>query len=472
MQSSDHHRLGDCGKRVTYANMADLSFASLEKCFINPSANISPTAKPEIRSIISQIAQDRDTIIVESVDYEYILAAASALLNNNYGYLLLGVAQNRYKNIKGVEPKEGLAKDIIDLVKSSLSPEKIYYSIESAEYKWGERSVFVFAFTNISNHSFTYHDKHYHIENNAPVESTTTYLLSSKHKRDIILESFNENHYNKLNLLTEELQIISEQRYALKTIEYIEEDGITLSNIFDIELVKPVDCDDVETDVQFGNSSGKVYVVDMESVQKIRGEDYYVRCTGIRDNKFAFSSENKYSGKAILLTPRGATYLIMEDEFNIVNLLGCHVVLLRVSEEFSFISIFSVLAWLKSSAFLWYVETLFGDSDIFKADIFRKLRIPASLLDSGIAHKLESSILNIMEIERAFLRQQEEMSDSLDGHLDNEYLTKSAQIHNKKVDPIASEIDDIINTTIGIDTDTLVYLYNFLKLSDYHSLGW
>ena len=76
-----------------------------------------------------------------------------------------------------------------------------------------------------------------------------------------------------------------------------------------------------------------------------------------------------------------------------------------------------------------------------------------------------------MEIERAFLRQQEEMSDSLDGHLDNEYLTKSAQIHNKKVDPIASEIDDIINTTIGIDTDTLVYLYNFLKLSDYHSLG-
>ena len=63
------------------------------------------------------------------------------------------------------------------------------------------------------------------------------------------------------------------------------------------------------------------------------------------------------------------------------------------------------------------------------------------------------------------------MSDSLDGHLDNEYLIKSAQIHNKKVDPIASEIDDIINTTIGIDTDTLMYLYNFLKLSDYHSLG-
>ena len=28
-----------------------------------------------------------------------------------------------------------------------------------------------------------------------------------------------------------------------------------------------------------------------------------------------------------------------------------------------------------------------------------------------------------------------------------------------------------IHTTIGIDTDTLVYLYNFLKLSDYHSLG-
>lgn len=32
-----------------------------------------------------------------------------------------------------------------------------------------------------------------------------------------------------------------------------------------------VEWDDVETDVQFGNSSGKVYVVDMESVQKNQG---------------------------------------------------------------------------------------------------------------------------------------------------------------------------------------------------------
>ncbi len=469
IQSSDHHSMNECGRRITYVNMNSLSFSSLEKSFNYPTSNISPTARPEVRNIINQISQDRNTILSDTLDYDFVSKASCALLNNKFGYLLIGVTSDSHRNIKGIHKEDNMYERIIEHIMSSIVPDKIYYSINFVEYKWGDKVVLLLEFDNISNHSFAYGNVHYHIEGNVPIASTTDYLLSPTFKKELVLEEFNENHYNKLNSLSMELQIISEQRFALKVIDKIETDGVNLSSLFDIKVIDPTNEDYVGCELNFGYSEGNVYSVD--SMSRIRGENYYVRCTGFRNNKLSFDDNYSYKGKAILMTPRGVTYLLPEENVSIYNYLGCHVVLLRLKEEFSFLSLHSVLAWLKSSAFLWYIETLFADSDIFKPALFTKIRIPASLLRANVAQKLENCILNIMEMERNFLvRQEEIMSNSTKVQEDREFWDNFAKEHNCQVDVLAKEIDDIINEQLGFDAETQNYLYRFLDFANYHIL--
>ena len=375
IQSSDHHNQADCAKMLTYVCLEKISFACLVDAFRNPDVNISPTADPETRSIINRFANSKKIINIEShTSTEAILKAACAILNDGYGGILIGVTSDSYKNTRGVSSTLDDINSICMLFKDKLTPGSLFYEYEIQSWEWGQKKVYLIELHNNSFQQFFYEGRHLHLENKKPVDSDPAFLSNSDNGGTNTIKRLNERLFENIGALREKLALLYEEKFALPIIKSIEAKGVLLSsivqlNIEDFEL--DVDTEDL---LPFGGSQGNVYL--MPTYESIRSSDYYVRITPYRLSVLSlFEKEKSFSGPGIALCPGGASYYIADSSCVIYNRKGTSLPYLYFTLRYNYstLSIIPIIAWIKSSVFLWYMNIAFGSEDLYKPTVFNKV---------------------------------------------------------------------------------------------------
>ena len=469
IQSSDHHHQTHCGRKVTYINAPKRTFSSIVECFKNPIENISPTEKPEVKNIINSLANDKNTLLLDTIDFELIKQAACSILNNSYGAILIGVSKDKYKNIKGVNIEDDTINTLTEIIQKSIVPEKIFYSLSIKAIPYGKSFVVMINLHSISEKHFFYNDKFYRIDNYDVLECLPSQLLDlSRQKNQKTVESFYSNYDKRLEKINTELQLLMESKNSLRIIDKINADGILLSEIFDIELLHNNPDKNFENIPPFGGVIENVFYT---KSYLSRPNDCYLRCTCPSTDKFEFSEEISFKGPSLILVPGGGTHIVENESFNIYNVNTKYPsLIMTLKDEFSSLNLHVILAWMKCSITLWYSYSLYKSIDLYSPTIFRGLFIPTKLFHNQIASLLEQKIKEIISIETQFLSKSSEMTNGeLSKEEEEEVLMNFAENHNNKVDNYAIEIDQIINENLSITEEEEDMLMNFLILKEIHA---
>lgn len=142
IQCSDYHGDNNLGEPITYIKMSEMTFSELCNSLKTYNECVSATERPEIKSILEKVINDRNTIIMEDINQDNISAAVEnvcALLNNGMGNLVIGAVNN---NIIGTNLEADNLVEIVDFIKKAIkNPHG--YMLEPKVFPYGLKSAVV-----------------------------------------------------------------------------------------------------------------------------------------------------------------------------------------------------------------------------------------------------------------------------------------------------------------------------------------
>ena len=207
-----------------------------------------------------------------------------------------------------------------------------------------------------------------------------------------------------------------------------------------------------------GTSRGTLFY--LQEFQSPRLPDTYLRYTL---PLFTILNINKPSipRETIYLIPGGGIYYSHRDYPFYSERYGFIIKLYKESIDSKY-GIKFTTCFLKSSFLLWYIKNKYDDIDLFKADIFNKLRFP--VLNTKNPHTIEiiDSINKdfdiIVKLETSYLIGMNKIK--------KDEFSQYTEEHNKRVDEVAHHIDDSIYKLIGLSADEIITIENNLRLND------
>ena len=207
----------------------------------------------------------------------------------------------------------------------------------------------------------------------------------------------------------------------------------------------------------FGNGIYNGNIVYLSS-NKIRLDDTMTRCTApsfnVEENILCRAN---IVGNGIVIVEGGASYILNKNNHKL--LVNNEVLFLRLKEEYvDSISLPSVLAWLKSTAFLWYVLINCGNDNLFSPEVFSKIIIPAKIAKNK--KDIHNCILDIISKEESFLQNviKEDAGETISALIEN---------HNSEVNIIAQQFDDLIYKFINLTPKEIDYIEDFIESKKY-----
>lgn len=173
------------------------------------------------------------------------------------------------------------------------------------------------------------------------------------------------------------------------------------------------------------------------------------------------------SGPAILISFKGGSHYIENPEWYLC-LDEPGMILQDLNEDY--ISYKALIAWLKSSIFLFYILQESGSASVFtKQNLFEVALVPSLKIESDDARKsIEDKVDQICNIERAFVRDYNERCKNPDFNDDEqkEMIGK----HNDIINKIAIEIDTIFFELFEITPNQIDCIYETLAAEGIYSL--
>jgi len=313
-------------------------------------------------------------------------------------------------------------------------------------------------------------DGEVYIKNKGVVEKATPTQIENLIE-ERMFNRFNEHQKiinNRLDSIINEVELLKESSLQLHLINKIEKKSTRLVEIVKPEVVPPF-TDSIDN-INNGTADGRVMVVEKVGP---RLDDAYLRCSCPKTNKLdlnTFTDVPKFKGKAIAIAPGGGSYYVDSDEewciLSMTSNLPTLVLTLKDKWK-SKLSELYLVSWLKSSILIWYCDTVLGDYNIYKPDIFKKIMVP--IIDNqNEIHKLAE---NIIQLENNLL------SDNGCGSCEkNEIIcdedNENCQIthHNKQVDVIANEIDKLFFKNLGLTAAEVNIIKKYYALKNLHSV--
>ena len=222
-----------------------------------------------------------------------------------------------------------------------------------------------------------------------------------------------------------------------------------------------------------GNPYGTIFYAKSAPV---RYEDVVLRYTCPKQMGEVFTETeisvmSKVESRCIVITKQGGTYILepLSEEMYIDGdeqyiTITCEK---KMEKEYS---LYSVVAWLKSSAFIWYMQRVCGDIEIFKPRVFNRIVVPKiDCLRKG--GEIEKLVAEIIILENELLAKVQELRDE-DCEKNDDVINQLINDHNKNVCEKSKCIDDIIFNAIGVNEQQkqiviedleMLDIYNFLK---------
>lgn len=454
---SDAHDVESIGSSLTYIK-AENDFYDVKKAFEIPEDNILSTPNNTLTERIKNIIESKrfSTIINKEDLLNNFKKHYIGHYNNGYGTILIGVLQN--SSISGLSVSkdfiESNIKDQLNGIKTSIDYiEPIKLKIEKVN---GEKYI---AIVTVSNkfHSICFDSENedsYIIVNNNYKKASILDIINLANKQ--VIDFYEQGNLsrikNLINFLNEYQQIIDiSTSYNIK--KKIEKSFLQFTDIFTLEIIK-VDSS-ITTCSGNGIYNGNIVYL---SANKIRLDDTMTRCTApsfnVDENVL---SELTIVDEGIIIVDGGASYLLNNDKHKIVTNSGALFLKLKDKYKDS-ISLLSVLAWLKSTAFLWYMLITCENDNIYLPDVFYKIIIPSKIAKNN--NDIHNRINEIITKEEKFLQNVEKQED-------NEVIKNLILAHNSEVNSIAQQFDDFIYKFLNLTSKEIECIDKYLISKNY-----
>lgn len=465
LQCSDYH--GEEGGRpigsgLTFLKMEEKNFEGVFKALSNSAEYVSPMAPPEDLSAIKEIVERYSTIAIENIENDNkieVRKAMSAILNMGKGAIVIGVAPGKEKSYIGIDADKD--EEVIASLKEiseSLVPNFGYAYLDIKKFAYGgERLIYSIEPDNRMKTIFfcDKEDKAYMHYKGAVKLATPREIAAISQKRLLArMEEHQKINERKFDSLIKDFKLIGDSIRQFMVINKIEERSTKLCELADLDYVEytkeTLEMDSYNT---FGDSTGNIVYIEDEVGPRL--EEAYLRCTPPR---FSANIESlkikKFKGSAIIVAPGGACYYMeSDDEWTIISKSRKLTWVLTLDEEIhTEISMYSILAWLKSSLGIWYSNYALGNIDLSDFFILQNINLPfTDKFRQG--RGVEKFVKDIIKNENEFLdlikSTEEEALLKTDEEMEPIYQ-KFTDDHNSKIAQIAFKIDSIIEDDLKL----------------------
>ncbi|MCI7766660.1 MAG: PHP domain-containing protein [Oscillospiraceae bacterium] len=456
INSSDAHIQSEIGDKYSYFKLTNFSFDDLKKAFDSPEDCISDTEKQDFFEYVKKCAEYNPTIYLNEINN--LEASCYAILNNGYGCILLGINE-KYQH-SGINltynDTEKKLKDIINRIKidNKSNNAKIKYEIE--QLGSGKCVVVIIIESDGSRLWINDKDELYILNTKSGYKLATIREVAEIVRNRVIteLQEFEERNDDAVrDAMTKIRHVLSPvSKYAI--YDKINSQSIPISYYFNIKPVSPKSHkEDYDTkEFIYGQDKGNVFYSTPSSP---RLEDTYLRysCPIYQNNDNEYLKELiEIHSPQIVIDFGGGCHIIDSNEFSYFEALS-PAVLLKPNDQFfeDEISLYNIIAWLKSDVFIWTCLQKNNDVNIYRPQILLNCFIP-SINSFFTDTKIENKVKDILFLEHEFLRVVSPLMN-LD---DNESFEKIKQLcseHNEKVNKKTAEIEILMNQVIDINEE-------------------
>ncbi|MGB4659026.1 MAG: hypothetical protein WBI07_07595 [Mobilitalea sp.] len=465
VNASDAHDIDSIGKKVSYACIEKRNFIELYKAFENPTKYISDVDNPRLSEIIDNMLKIEKTILIEELADGDILGIAKAIVacyNSDYNNVIFGVDSKN--NIKGIALDKEKIKDMLGEALHLLETGSQQMKISSSVEPLGNgRTVFILFNRTKEKHLWYINslDEAYIYDSNIK-KATISEVISIVEKRMLNdMSIFDTNNSKIIDNAISSLSNLKQPIDKYVIIRETERTGIDLSFITKVIEIKESKNKDFwcNQSFQLGCDDGKIVYAKNE---KARLKEAILRYTSPRIKDFLITDLTnlfEVNKQGIIITEQGATYLVDTDK-NFIETTDKSIFLEIYEEAEKIFSIYTIVAWLKSSAFIWYCMKVYGEDNIFKPKIYNKCIIPKlKCLKPGSV--IERTVIDILDIEKHFLKKVNESYSFCESgeSVQNSELTNEFNYfiddHNDTVLELTRTIDKIIFNEIGYTENQL-----------------
>lgn len=465
---SDAHCADEVGRPLTWVKLAKVDFAGL-RGVLSSSSELVSTVKPSVDIILSRLLKEGRTLRVADLspdNCQLLTKMACALHNSGGGHVLVGV--NEHGNRLGVSHKGATQKE-----RERALLQQTIECLKSVNGRLNPRTGLEL----------------YPLQNERVIISM--YLPGS----DELVSSGNDNlvYYlkdNKLVVLSAtEIQSLVEQRTAhqIETkvggrIAAVEREcglvrtffaSLPIVSKFDkntlARVLRPVIAESIALDAAAiadlqrlpgnGRSRGNtVYFNTMPQAPRLPSAYLRYSAPLMSISGTAPISEKK---ETVYVVPGGGVYYSARDHRFYADshpqILKLHAGSGNAPYGLKFTACF-----LKSSFFLWYCLTTFGDLDIWNPGIFYDIRLPRLDVEKDETKQhlrvIEGNLRAILALERTFLSKYSSVTSP--------DIAQFIEDHNGRVAPLAYNIDLAIYSLLNLSRQEVATVEAGLRLSD------
>ncbi|MCH5352287.1 MAG: hypothetical protein J1E06_02340 [Acutalibacter sp.] len=472
INASDAHLGSNVGSKYSFFSLAEFSFEEVKRAFESPEEKISDIERPDFKNFVDRCVENNKSVFVN--DVEELPKSICAILNSGYGYVFLGITENKlYSGVSITE--DGLRNDINSsmdrLSTASQRPAMIDCGIVTEKLGNGKFAFAISVKVN-SRELWVLDDKEtYILSGNGVVKSATIKDIEVIVKENVLneLRAFNKRNdviiKSAMNKMAQVASPIS--KYYL--FDKLALRSIPLGELFSIQYVYKNSSDSISMDTFKkinGQAVGNVFYITGNNPRL----DY--ACLRYSCPRYDSADEDyisklqKFQGPAIIVSSKGGCHLVdTPDEFFLDVRDNALILMPKEDLRKRQVSLYHAIAWLKSSFFIWACLEKLENINFYKADIFMKSFFAA---DRGFIENkdIELLVLDIFDKEKQFL-----IDTSNLGEGDAENYAVLCDQHNQRIAEISHHIEDIIRSIYQISDEEMKLINDDLRAESIYTIS-
>ncbi len=487
--SDFHNRPGEkVGKEAAYFKLSKRNFPELVKAFQNPIERVSSPATFDINRILDTLLSKENKLCIESLGNStktQFLQYASAYSNSDGGYILIGISDK--KNIKGIEETNipSVLKCLVKFLMNELDP-RLFPLPDVTPYTYGQKIVFSIFFPRYDDSIVLVKSEHsaYELRQNKPVVASSAAIMNIVIQK-VRLECLThlESNRSLKEKLVSDIKGIEDSLIIYPLFKKVVMDGRSLL-YFDHNpsIVPPSDLTvgfkRKTSQYPNGNPTGTTLILEHT---KPRYEDIILRYSAAtyRGKNISGTKEENSFEKGCMVLYGGAVHVLNHSVRRVIPTLEVGefavIVKVRSSLQKTWPTEY-IMAFLKSSPFLWYAWEKYREFNLVKRQTFLDLRIPS--VDKGTRFRIATLVRDLCEYEKSYLRAankiEKEQSKRISKEQKKELHEKIRNLTdscNSKIAETSSKIDKLLYEKLNINEEEQEIIKGTLERQDLYVTG-
>ncbi len=471
---SDAHNTNDIGKKYSYIKLNKKTLNDILGAFQCPEENISDTCDQRLEKDLYRLIEEEEPVLISDsscVNSKELSCYICATLNKGTDYIIIGVTPD-HKTI-GIKAEasslEKVVDEAIELISSQYLQLRYYTRIE----KLGNGNIVGIIFLHSSVNCLWYIRESscvYVFDDHIPKPANIQQIESLVHENTLCeLGKFEDKNTKTILNIETQLTSITNTIEKHELIQEIMLMGIPLLSMYDLRVctstVLPQDISEMGMQY-YGQADGNVYYV-LKNPLCLSNAVLRYSCptVSISDEVLSKINTEQLETESIIISQQGGTHIATSKKRIFGNGTDYLIIYPKSTTD---ISIFSVLAWLKSSLFAWYVYKKYDTTNIYLPEVLKEIVLPYELL-VDISDESKVIVQDVLAIERSFLKKttQEDLCGKC--VVCEEEMCLLHELENKHNNLVAKKtrlLDQLIFENLGIDDEMQDFIRGDLEAAD------